>query len=246
MLRLLSEFLYSTSDFFQHERRQKIVIISVFGLLIVCIWSSMARSAVRRSNASESPAASPTWVAPTSIQTKWWVKHERSETPTSSLASPQIPIVDTGPTIALNNCPAYAADFKPGAFGYISLFPPYENIIRSGAGTNYSAVGFIEIGGWVKILTKPVCADDGYVWLNVESAAGSSNWTAGGHKAAQWVIPCPDPIRTAVRTIQPDQCFQPRIPIATVTNMTMITIQLHAYPTSSPLVSMHRLALMTC
>jgi len=45
----------------------------------------------------------------------------------------------------------------------------------------------------VRILAEPICADDGYVWLNVQSAAGSSNWTAGGHKAAQWVIPCPDP-----------------------------------------------------
>lgn len=45
----------------------------------------------------------------------------------------------------------------------------------------------------MKILTDPVCTDDGYVWLNVESAAGSSNWTAGGNKTAQWVIRCPDP-----------------------------------------------------
>ena len=31
------------------------------------------------------------------------------------------------------------------------------------------------------------------MWLNVQSAAGPSHWTAGGHKTAQWVIPCPDP-----------------------------------------------------
>jgi hypothetical protein len=27
----------------------------------------------------------------------------------------------------------------------------------------------------------------------VQSAAGLSNWTAGGHDRVQWVIPCPDP-----------------------------------------------------
>jgi hypothetical protein len=85
----------------------------------------------------------------------------------------------------LSNCPVYAAAFKPGTFGYISFFPPFENLVRSRTGRNYSTVGFIEVGGWVKILAEPVCADDGYVWLNVQSAAGSSKWTAGGHKANQ-------------------------------------------------------------
>jgi len=132
-------------------------------------------------------------MAPVPTQTKWWVKHEPSETPTSLLPNKQTPIGGTKTLVASSKCPAYAADFKPGIFGYISLFPPYENLARSGAGKNYPTVGFIEIGGWVKILAEPVCADDGYVWLNVESAVGSSNWTAGGHKTAQWVIPCPDP-----------------------------------------------------
>ena len=45
----------------------------------------------------------------------------------------------------------------------------------------------------MRILAEPVCVEDGYVWLNVESAADSSSWTAGGHDTAQWVIPCPDP-----------------------------------------------------
>jgi hypothetical protein len=45
----------------------------------------------------------------------------------------------------------------------------------------------------VRILADPVCAEDGYVWLHVESAADSSSWTAGGREMAQWVIPCPDP-----------------------------------------------------
>lgn len=192
-MKLLSEFLRSPGDFFQGERRQRIMIISLFSLVFVCVLFSIARGAVRRRNASGDPDATSTPVAPAPTQTKWWVRHEPSETPTSLLPSEQAPIVLTEQPVMANNCPAYAAAFQPGTFGYISLFPPYENLVCSGAGKNYSTVGFIEIGGWVKILAEPVCVDDGYVWLNVQSAAGPSNWTAGGHNTAQWVIPCPDP-----------------------------------------------------
>jgi hypothetical protein len=42
MLKLLSEFLRGPNDFFQDERRKRIVIISVFSLLFVCVLFSMA------------------------------------------------------------------------------------------------------------------------------------------------------------------------------------------------------------
>src|SRR6266487_105740 len=193
MLKLLSEFLRSPGDFLQDERRQRIVIISLFSLLFICVLFSIAKGAAHRRNASGDPDATPTPMAPVPTQTKWWVRHEPSETPTGLIPSEQTSIGGTETLAVSSKCPVYTADFKPGTFGYISLFPPYENLVRSGAGKNYSTVGFIEIGGWVKILAEPVCADDGYVWLNVQSAAGSSNWTAGGHKSAQWVILCPDP-----------------------------------------------------
>jgi hypothetical protein len=192
LLKLLSEFLRGPQDFFQDERRQRIVIISLFSLLFVCILFSVTNGTARRRNTSADPDVTSTRMVPAPTQTKWWVRQEPSETPTSLLPSFQTLIVDTETSKALNKCPAYASDFKPGTFGYISLFPPYENLVRSGPGKNHTAIGFIEIGGWVRILAEPVCADDGYVWLNVESAANSSNWTAGGHKTAQWVIPCPD------------------------------------------------------
>jgi hypothetical protein len=193
MLKLLSEFLRSPGDFFQDERRQRIVIISLFSLLFVCILLSVVRGTARRRNASGDPDASPPPVAVAPTQTKWWVRHEPSETPTSLISSAQPPIDGTEMFAVSSKCPAYASDFKPGVFGYISLFPLYVNLIRSGPGKNYSTVGFIEIGEWVRILAEPICDDDGYVWLNVQSTAGSSSWTAGGHKTAQWVIPCPDP-----------------------------------------------------
>jgi hypothetical protein len=193
MLKLLSEFLRSPGGFFQDERRQRIVIISLFSLLFICVLFSMARSAARRRNASESLDIKSTPIAPVPTQTKWWVRHEPSEIPTSLIPSGKTPIGGTDISSVSSKCPAYAEDFQPGTFGYISLFPPYENLVRSGPGKNYASVGFIEIGGWVKILGEPVCTDGGYVWLKVESEAGSSNWTAGGHKTAQWVVPCPDP-----------------------------------------------------
>jgi len=154
MLRLLSEFLRSPGDFFQDERRQRVLIISLFSILFVCVWFSTARSAARRRNAAGDPDASPTPMAPAPTRTKWWVRHEPSETPTSLLPSLQTPIVGTETLAISSKCPAYAADFKLGTFGYISLFPPYENLVRLGAGKNYSTVGFIEIGGWVRILAE--------------------------------------------------------------------------------------------
>lgn len=167
-------------------------MISLSSLLFVCMLFSMARGAARRRNTFGGPDVTSTPMMPVPTQTEWWVKHESSETPASVTPSVQIPISDRAMLAVTSKCPAYAADFKPGAFGYISLFPPYDNLIRSGPGKNYSVAGFLEIGGWVRILTEPVCAADGYVWLRVESAAGPSNWTAGGQETAQWVIPCPD------------------------------------------------------
>lgn len=171
------------------------VIISFSSLLFVCMLFTLARGTARRSHESDGSDAISASATPIATQTKWWVKHEPSETATSLTLNGQTPSSNTETVVMSSICPAYALDFKPGTFGYISLFPPYENLVRSGAGKSYSTVGFIEIGGWVKILAEPVCADDGYVWLNVESPAGSSHWTAGGQKTAQWVIPCPDPKR---------------------------------------------------
>jgi hypothetical protein len=193
MLKLLSEFLRSPGNFLQNERRQGVLIVSSFSLLLVFILCSMTGGATRYRKASVGPNNSLAPAAPAPAQTKWWIRHEPSETPTSLIPS-ELTVIPGQETPAISStCPTYAVNFKPGTFGYISQSPPYENLVRSGAGKNYSTVGFIDIDGWVKILAKPVCADDGYVWLNVQSAAGSSTWTAGGYKMAQWVIPCPDP-----------------------------------------------------
>lgn len=132
MLKLFAEFLRSPSDFFQDQRRQRVLIISLFSLLFVCILFSMVRGAARRRNAAGDPDVTPTRMAPVPTQTKWWARHEPSETSTSWIPSGQTP-VGAAETLAVSSkCPAYAADFKPGTFAYISLFPPYENLVRSG------------------------------------------------------------------------------------------------------------------
>lgn len=193
MLKLLSEFLINPADFFQDGRRQRIVVISLFCLLFVYILFSMARGAARRTGSAENSDISPASITPPPTQTKWWIRQPPSEVPANLTLSRQTPIAATELFASPNKCPSYATAFKPGTFGYISLFPPYENIVRSEAGKDYPAVGFIARGDWIKILDEPVCVTDGYVWLNVQSAAGSSKWTAGGYKTSQWVIPCPDP-----------------------------------------------------
>jgi hypothetical protein len=197
-MKLLSDFLRSPAEFFQDERRQRILIISLFSLLFVCVLLAMVRSVARRGSSSEDPDAT---VIPSATNTKWWVKQKPSPTPTSILSLQ--PSVSTPTVTAISKkCPAYASDLKPGTYGYISLFPPYENLIRSGAGKDYSSVGYIEVGGWVKILDSPICADDGYVWLKVQSDGSSSSWTAGGRHDAQWIIPCLDPKKKCTKKKQ--------------------------------------------
>jgi hypothetical protein len=193
MLQLLVEFLHNPGDLLQDERRQRTVIASLASVFFVCVLFSMVRGVARQRNVSRDSDTRPIPVIPAPTQTKWWVRREPSQTPNSLM--PPKPTSTGGIETSAGSikCPAYALDFKPGTFGYISLFPPYKNLLRSEAGRNYSTVGFIETGGWVRILAGPICDDDGYVWLKVQSAAGANNWTAGGHKIVQWVIPCPDP-----------------------------------------------------
>jgi hypothetical protein len=212
-LKLISDFLDNSITFLQQERRLRIIIVLLLSLVPVCLLFTMSRSLTRQRSTSADPAAIAASASATPTQTKWWIRHEKSETPVYLLPRHRDPITDTPTINSLATCPSYASDFKPGTFGYVSLYPPYENMVRSGVGKDSSTVGFIEVGGWLKILAEPVCTADGYVWVNVESSAGSSGWTAGGDKATQWVIPCPvrnkmcsesEPTRLISRTPHPN------------------------------------------
>src|SRR5690349_4520565 len=107
MLKLLSEFLRSPSDFVQDERRQRFVIISLFSLLFVCILFSMARGVARHRHAAADPDAGSTPTVPAPTQTKWWIRHEPSETPTSLIPSGQLPIGGAGILELSSKCPTY-------------------------------------------------------------------------------------------------------------------------------------------
>lgn len=196
----LSDLSRNLGYFFQYERWQSIVIISSFGLLFVCILLTITRVSAHRRNSARESNIIPTSIPPASTQTKWWIRHRSSETPVRLPLSIQTPILDKPITSSLTICPTYTSDFKKETFGYVSLYPSYENLVRSGAGKDYPIVGFIEPGDWVKILNNPVCTDDGYVWLKVKSAAGSSNWTAAGNMTDQWIIPCPDPNKKCTKS----------------------------------------------
>jgi hypothetical protein len=187
-MRLLSRFLRRPGEFLQAEHTHTILIISLCSLLFVCILLTMAHGVTRPSSPVKNSDVIPALATPGATQTKWWVRKD----PTPTLAGK--PRISTAAdTSVRDKCPAYAAFFKPGTFGSISLSPPYESLLRSGAGKNYSRLGYIEVGGGVKILDFPVCTDDGYVWLKVQSDDRSSGWTAGGRNNGQWVLPCSDP-----------------------------------------------------
>jgi hypothetical protein len=191
-MRLLTEFLRNPGEFVQHGRRQKVLPISLFSMFFVCTLLVMVRTAAGLRIPSEDLAVSSPEISIRATGTKWWVRETRSPLPGGSLklltqtATPAF-------TAFSEKCPPYAADFKPGTYGYISALPPIENLVRSGAGASYSSIGYIEAGDWVRILDFPICADEGYVWLKVQSAHISDGWTAGGRRNAQWVIPCSEP-----------------------------------------------------
>jgi hypothetical protein len=191
-MRRLSESIRCLAEYARNEPGRRNLTLALFSLLLACALLFMIQSLARRRNGPlRAPDAVPSQVMPAATSTKWWVRKEPSQTLTAIPNAPSS-VSTVGVITTSKKCPAYAADFQPGTYGYISLYPPYENAIRSGAGKNYSSMGSIEVGGWVKILAFPVCADDGYVWLKVQSASSSGGWTAGGHANARWVLPCSD------------------------------------------------------
>jgi hypothetical protein len=196
-MKLLTDLLRNPAGFFQEKSRQRILIISLVSLFLLCIWSAVIRSAARHGYTSENTNAAGAPAAPPMTNTKWWLRNNPSSTPAAILAL-QSGIGTPVAAAQSRKCPAYAADFKPGIYGYISVFPPFENLVRSGAGTSYVSIGYIDAGDWVRLLDFPICTDDGYVWLKVHSAGSPDGWTAGGRHHAQWVILCSDPNKKCI------------------------------------------------
>lgn len=198
-MKTLAQFLQNPTEFFKDERRMRILIISLFVTLFLCLIFAMIRSAKARGTStddnepetvnvvtvSETPSVTTT---PVNTPTAWWLQPVASSTP-------QVTPADTTSTTSdLAGCQAYTSQehFTPGTFAYVSLLPPFENLIRSGAGKMHPIVGYVDIGNWVKVIESPVICNDGYVWILVESEGNPRGWTAGGHNYIQWLVPCPN------------------------------------------------------
>ena len=192
-MKTLADLLRNPNEFFKDERRMRILIVVLFAIVFACIIALMFRTAVRGKSADDTETtitlASTNIPAPTTsanTPTAWWLQ---------PVASPTSPNVATqGASVMAGDCSPYTSqsNITAGTYVYISLLPPYENLIRSGAGKDYPIVGYVDVGNWVRVDEDPIICKDGYVWVLVESEGNPRGWTAGGHNNIQWVMPCPD------------------------------------------------------
>ena len=175
----------------------RILIVGLFAIVFACIIALMFRTAVRGRSAGDTEATVapvntlasaniPALTTPANTPTAWWLQ---------PVASPTSPNMATqGASVIAGDCSPYTSqsNITAGTYAYISLLPPYENLIRSGAGKDYPIVGYVDVGNWVRVVEYPIICKDGFVWMFVESEGNPRGWTAGGHNHIQWVTPCPD------------------------------------------------------
>lgn len=196
-MKTLADLLRNPNEFFKDEHRMRILIVSLFAIVFACIIALIVRTAVRGKSADDTektvtPVGTltntniPTSRTPVNTPTAWWLQPVTS--PTSPNAATQ------GAFIISGDCSPYTSqsNITAGTYAYISLLPPYENLIRSGAGKDYPIVGYVDVGNWVRVVEDPIICKDEYVWILVESEGNPHGWTAGGHNTIQWVTPCPD------------------------------------------------------
>lgn len=196
-MNMLANLLRNPNEFFKDERRLRILIGSLFAIVFACIITLIIRTAVRGKSAADTvstvtPVGTPTSInvpvstTPANTPTAWWLQPIAS--PISSNAAPQ------GVSVIAGDCFPYTSqsEITAGTYAYISLLPPYENLIRSGAGKDHPIVGNVDVGNWIRVVENPIICKDGYVWILVESEGNPRGWTAGGHNSIQWVTACPD------------------------------------------------------
>jgi len=190
-MKTLADLLRNPNEFFKDERRMRILIVGMFAIVFACIIALMFRTAVRSRSAdnTETTVRLVVTLVPTTsanTPTAWWLQPVASPT-SPNMATQGVPVIagDCSPYTSQSNITA-------GTYAYISLLPPYENLIRAGAGKDYPIVGYVDVGNWVRVDEDPIICKDGYVWMLVESEGNPRGWTAGGHNTIQWVTACPD------------------------------------------------------
>jgi len=186
----IAYFLHNPIEFFKDERNQKILILSIFVFVFVCLLIRLVRGASHHSEeaANNDEAATPSVSMTSTITpTKWWIKI----TATSSL-TPSGLTTSAVPAAASNCLARFSSPLKAEIYAYISFTPPLPNRIRSGAGLSNTYLGQIEPGDGLKVIDGPICAD-GYSWWLVEALHGDlRGWTVEGKSSEQWIVPCPN------------------------------------------------------
>lgn len=188
-MKYIANFLRNPVGFFQEERNQRLLILSSFILLFLCLLIFLTKSARGEEQKVHIDAitATPVLKPPTITPTKWWIKLTATSSPIRSGFSTAIES-----PVSTDGCPPrFSSPLKADIYAYISLTPPLPNRLRSGPSLTDTYLGQIEPGGGLKVIDGPICAD-GYSWWLVESQHGNlQGWTVEGKNSEQWVLPCP-------------------------------------------------------
>lgn len=220
-MKALANFLRNPNDFFKDECRMRIPIVSLLAIVFACVIGLIIRTAVRGKSADDTettvtPVGTlvstniPARTTPANTPTAWWLQ------PAASPTSPNM--ATQGASVIAGDCSPYTlqSNITAGTYAYISLLPPYENLIRSGAGKDYPIVGYVDVGNWVRVDEDPIICKDGYVWMFVESEGNPRGWTAGGHNNIQWITACHDNNQKC--SYKPSQGISPTQPISSSDN----------------------------
>jgi hypothetical protein len=99
------------------------------------------------------------------------------------------PKADDGPWQACPNI--YESRLRVGNIARVTEYPYLPNRVRSGPGTDFPVLGYVEPGEEVEIIQGPECANN-WVWWRVRSqSTGLDGWTAEGSAEYFWLEPVP-------------------------------------------------------
>jgi hypothetical protein len=188
-VKYIANFLRNPAEFFKDERNQRLLILSIFIILFLCLLIFLTNSARGEKEivSIDDVTATPVLTRPTITPTKWWIKTTFTSSPIPSEFSTTIHSRES-----TDGCSTrFSSLLKTDIYAYISLTPPLPNRVRSGPSLTDTYVGQIEPGGGLKVIDGPFCAD-GYSWWRVESRNGDlQGWTVEGNSSEQWVLACP-------------------------------------------------------
>ena len=191
-MKYIANLLYHPAEFLKPQHNQKLLILSFFIFVLLCLLILLARSAghpEEKSINSDTVLGTSASPNPTTTPTKWWIKR----TATPSVSTSWLTVSTGSMESSASNCPRrFSSPLKAETYAYISLSPPLPNRIRSSTSLTSTYLGQLEPGEGLKVLDGPICADE-YSWWLVESLSGSlRGWIVEGKGSKRWIIPCPN------------------------------------------------------